>query len=429
MAIIKAGLFFQVIDKARKFAIVGPRKRLCATGIGGASMRASIGLVAFVIAQPAVAQEIVIECTGQSKMTIYNPHGNGGEIGDVNPRRWTVRTNGQSGTVTYHGEKTETLETEMELTSSGLSFCNRTDGFPCDQVQKKPGSRGGTTSNKISRTTIDDRGYRRTWAIMEDNVSPVTGVMFEDTGQCDQAGLAALRQFAEGGSSATPDSTSDSRETSVEQPSEEAEYQKKVQQWEQELADRQKAVEEYEAEKKRVEEQKAAQAAKAKAAEAEYERQRQEHEAEVARIAAETERRRKEYEAELEKERKAEAALVDFPEAVVVCELNQNNPQAKFGNWRCVGPLQFDYAKLGPDGNMVSQQALYNISNACGGKAERVRDFGRVSGYRVFGCSFGIKAGATGAVSKDAAAQFGLGYIPGRMTFRCDSSRSTCSNQ
>lgn len=393
-------------------------------------MKTYAGIFAALIAQPAIAQEIVIECTGQSRMTIYNPHGNGGEIGDVNPRRWTIRTDGKSAAVTFYGKKTETNQvSNVQLSAPRLSFCERTDAFPCDEVQKKPGDRGQTISVKMSHTTIDNRGYQKKFAVMTDNASPVTGVMFEDTGQCDETGLAALRRLADKGESPTPERRSDDSSPAVEQPSAEAEYQEKVDKWQEDLADRQKQVEEYEAEKKRIEELKAAQAAKAQAAKEEYERQRREHEEEVARIAAENERQRKEYEAKLKQERDAEAAMIDFPEAVSVCELNQSNPQAKFGNWRCVGPLQFDYAKLGPNGNIVSQQVLYNISNTCGGSVDRVRDLGMVSGYRVFGCSFGVRRGAGDAVGKDAAAQFGLDYIPGRMTFRCPRTKSSCSSQ
>lgn len=118
-------------------------------------------------------------------------------------------------------------------------------------------------------------------------------------------------------------------------------------------------------------------------------------------------------------------ALADWPEAVAVCELNAQNPQAKFGNWRCEGPLQMDYAKLG-NGSSVEPKALFNVSNACGGKVESVRDLGLVGGYRVFGCSYGMHPNQAQRLSNDAAAKFGLGYIPGRITYRCPKWQSGC---
>ena len=118
-------------------------------------------------------------------------------------------------------------------------------------------------------------------------------------------------------------------------------------------------------------------------------------------------------------------ALVDWLEAVTVCELNAQNPQAKFGNWRCEGPLQMDYAKLG-SGGQVDPKALFNVSNACGGKVESVRDLGIVSGYRVFGCSYGMHPNLAQRLSNDAAAKFGLAYIPGRITYRCPKWQSGC---
>lgn len=118
-------------------------------------------------------------------------------------------------------------------------------------------------------------------------------------------------------------------------------------------------------------------------------------------------------------------ALADWPEAVTVCELNAQSPQAKFGNWRCEGPLQFDYAKLG-NGGSVDPKALFNVSNACGGKVESVRDLGLVGGYRVFGCSFGMHPKGAQRLSNDTAAKFGLGYVPGRITYRCPTYVSYC---
>ena len=119
-------------------------------------------------------------------------------------------------------------------------------------------------------------------------------------------------------------------------------------------------------------------------------------------------------------------ALVDWPEAVTVCELNSQNPQSKFGNWKCTGPLQFDYAKLGVGGSRADPKALFNVSNACGGQVASIRDLGMVNGYHVFGCSFGIHPDPAQRISPDKAAQFGLGYIAGRNTYRCPKYVSYC---
>ena len=121
-------------------------------------------------------------------------------------------------------------------------------------------------------------------------------------------------------------------------------------------------------------------------------------------------------------------SLVDWPEAVSVCELNSQNPQSKFGNWKCDGPLQFDYAKLG-NGGQIDPKALFNVSNTCGGKVESVRDLGMVSGYHVFGCSFGMHPDPAQRMSPDKAAKFGLAYIPGRNNYRCPKYVSLCRSQ
>ena len=119
------------------------------------------------------------------------------------------------------------------------------------------------------------------------------------------------------------------------------------------------------------------------------------------------------------------ARLVDWREAVVVCTLNANDGQSKFGNWRCDGPLQFTYAKLGT-GGALSQQALTALSEACGGRRESIRDLGMVSSARLFGCSFGLHPNATSGFHQDAAAKHGIAYVPGRAIYRCPASQSYC---
>lgn len=118
-------------------------------------------------------------------------------------------------------------------------------------------------------------------------------------------------------------------------------------------------------------------------------------------------------------------ALADWREAVAVCELNAQDPQSKFGNWRCEGPLQFTYAKLG-NGGQSDLKAMASVSDACGGKVESVRDLAMVGGYRVFGCSFGLHPKSEQRLAADKAVKFGLAYIPGRIIYRCPTYVSYC---
>lgn len=164
------------------------------------------------------------------------------------------------------------------------------------------------------------------------------------------------------------------------------------------------------------------------------------HEGDMARHrqqVAQAEAVRRRYEADLaahqqrvrdtETKRDREAKI-DWKEGVVVCVLNPDNPQTKLGNWRCEGPLQMTYAKLGNPGQVVSAGALVPLSQACGGAREAVRDLGMVGDARVFGCSYGIHPQSKGSAF-DAAATHGLGYIPGRITYRCPAYKSGCRTQ
>ncbi|HEY0052630.1 MAG TPA: hypothetical protein VGB49_04380 [Caulobacteraceae bacterium] len=111
--------------------------------------------------------------------------------------------------------------------------------------------------------------------------------------------------------------------------------------------------------------------------------------------------------------------LLDFREGVVLCELS--GPQAQFGNWRCTGPLQMTYAKLD------SAEANFSLDQACGGGA--VRELGTVGSYRAFGCGFGVHPTNPGALS-NVPERFGVGFVPGRITFRCPAnSPSTCTSR
>lgn len=163
---------------------------------------------------------------------------------------------------------------------------------------------------------------------------------------------------------------------------------------------------------------------------AEAERQRQAERTRIAEERAEAQRKAEAERAEAariaaEKRRAAEEEanrLVEFVEAVTICELKESDPQSKFGNWRCTGPLQWTYAK------MDAPNLPYQISLACGGKSSSVRDLGMSSGYRIFGCSYGIPRGTTYINAKDVAAEFGV-YVPGRMTFRCKKTATSCRTQ
>lgn len=117
---------------------------------------------------------------------------------------------------------------------------------------------------------------------------------------------------------------------------------------------------------------------------------------------------------------------VDWREALVVCTLNSDDGQSQFGNWRCDGPLQFTYAKLGESGGSVTRGALVALSQACGGQPESVRDLGLVNGHRAFGCSFGLHPQSSSGVPLDAAKKYGLSYVPGRAIYRCPASKSAC---
>jgi hypothetical protein len=185
-------------------------------------------------------------------------------------------------------------------------------------------------------------------------------------------------------------------------------------------AENQRRKEQYEAEM-------AAHRAQVEAAEA----AKRAYEAELARVNAAREQYARDqaaYEAQINSRRtkNEKDALANWPEAVTVCELDAQNPQSKFGNWKCIGPLQFDYAKLGASGSEVTVNVLFNISNTCGGKPESVRDLGMVNGYHIFGCSFGMHPDPAQRTSIDVASKYGISYIPGRDIYRCPKLQSFC---
>ncbi len=120
---------------------------------------------------------------------------------------------------------------------------------------------------------------------------------------------------------------------------------------------------------------------------------------------------------------------VEWREAVVVCDLKSSDGQSQFGNWRCEGPLQMTYAKLGGAGTGLNKQSLVALSQACGGREESVRDLGMVAGSRLFGCSFGLHPQSQDARRNDQAIRHGIAYVPGRATYRCPAYVSYCRTQ
>ena len=156
-----------------------------------------------------------------------------------------------------------------------------------------------------------------------------------------------------------------------------------------------------------------AQVAQANALQRQYEQDLAAHQAQVSSM-------------ETKKDREAK---VDWKEAVVVCSLNPSDGQSKFGNWRCDGPLQMTYAKLGNPGQALDTGALVALSQACGGSREAVRDLGLVGSDRLFGCSFGIHPKSIGGIPYDTAAKHGVSYVPGRAIYHCPLYKSACRTQ
>lgn len=148
----------------------------------------------------------------------------------------------------------------------------------------------------------------------------------------------------------------------------------------------------------------------------EYQRKLAEHQALVTGKKAEAEARRKAAEEEANR-------LVNFPEGVVLCEQNSNDGQSKFGNWRCTGPLQMTYAKLD------TPNAKHALGQACGNNGGNLRVIGSTSGYRAFGCGYGINPGSQYPGNRDVPKDFGV-VVAGRTLYRCKASVSAyCTGQ
>jgi hypothetical protein len=167
--------------------------------------------------------------------------------------------------------------------------------------------------------------------------------------------------------------------------------------------------------------------ARSQAEAAAYEKQLQEYQRQLAsgnfdRAAAASMRRDSEEKLRLAKateERLAEQKRneeernrpVEFKEGVVLCEA----PKAGGKQWRCQGPLQTTYGELdAPSGNVALRQAC--------GTDRPIRDLGLASGYRAFGCGFGMHPTATDYPgNNDVPARLQI-YVSDRATFRCPRS-------
>jgi hypothetical protein len=157
------------------------------------------------IAQPALAQEVTISCSNVSDMKVYNPHGSGGIIGGPTNKTRTVRTDGRNAWVIDPSLGALPLR-EVQVNSSGLSFCGSDAPIPCDVTETLQKS-DGTYHRQVTRTVISTSGeYRWGMSVFNASASMKTGVTIDETGTCDAAGIAGLRSLA-GGGGGTPDSS------------------------------------------------------------------------------------------------------------------------------------------------------------------------------------------------------------------------------
>lgn len=131
-------------------------------------------------------------------------------------------------------------------------------------------------------------------------------------------------------------------------------------------------------------------------------------------VVAANEREQAAYRAKLAAPAKPPEGKIAFREGVVLC---QKRP-APSKEWRCPGPLQVTYANLDD-----LPRAMVSLGEACGSR-KSIRDLGMVSGYRAFGCGFGIHPTARDYPGNtDVPAQLGVNYIPGRGTYYCLRSK------
>lgn len=113
---------------------------------------------------------------------------------------------------------------------------------------------------------------------------------------------------------------------------------------------------------------------------------------------------------------------VAFKEGVVLCAAPLNGGK----NWRCEGPLQVVTT------NLDNPDSIISIGQACG-SSRSVRPLGTASGYRAFGCGFGIHPSPdmrSYPGNEDVQAKYGVGHISGQGTFMCPVSTSAyCRGQ
>lgn len=131
-------------------------------------------------------------------------------------------------------------------------------------------------------------------------------------------------------------------------------------------------------------------------------------------VVAASDREQAEYRAKLAAPAKLPEGKIGFREGIVLCEKRP----APSKEWRCPGPLQVTYANLDD-----LPRAMVSLGEACG-SSKSIRDLGMVSGYRAFGCGFGIHPTARDYPGNtDVPAQLGVNYIPDRGTYYCLRSK------
>jgi len=145
---------------------------------------------------------------------------------------------------------------------------------------------------------------------------------------------------------------------------------------------------------------------RARRAEEEAERRQQSARERDADAQRQADARRQEQERQRAAAEAERSRVIEFKEAVVLCELT--GPQAQFGNWRCEGPLQMNYVNLG-EGNYASAFAQMDCSS--------FRELPRAGAYRAFGCGYGLHPTNPGA-GRNVPEMLGV-IVGGRNTYRC----------
>lgn len=138
----------------------------------------------------------------------------------------------------------------------------------------------------------------------------------------------------------------------------------------------------------------------------EQERRQEEERQRREQADREAEARRQEQERQRAAAEAERTRVIDFKEAVVLCQLTGG--QAQFGNWRCEGPLQMNYVNF-ENANWVAAMAMTDCSSP--------RELPRAGPYRAFGCGYGIHPTNPGAL-RNVPEMLGV-FVDGRATFRC----------